>query len=381
MDYPEIKTPNWDCYYLNIAKEVARKSKCYRAMSGAVIVRYDRVISTGYIGAPRKTKDCLERGNCLRSELNIPRGQRYELCRSVHAEQNAIINAARAGVSLSEGDMYIYGERVEKDGTRKPMDMVPCSFCKRMIINSGLEKIICSKKDGGVNIFHVEDWIKDWQISDIIDDTSQYGQGLKVYKTGEDPIMNNSNNKKIIIGITGTYSSGKDTVSEYLKQKGFSHYSCSDILREEADKMGLEQNRDNWIKIGNDLRQQFGPGILGQRILEKIDNENVTKAVVSSIRNPGEIDELKNTGSFYLIKVDAPIEIRYERAKRRGNLADDVSFEKFKFQEQSELVSDDPAKQQISACMQMADYTILNSGSMEELYKKIDEILGKIQQI
>ena len=89
-----------DEYYLNIAREVALKSTCYRANIGCLIVKDDQIIATGYIGAPRKTKDCFEHGNCLRTMLGLPHGQRYELCRSVHAEQNAIINAARAGVSL-----------------------------------------------------------------------------------------------------------------------------------------------------------------------------------------------------------------------------------------------------------------------------------------
>ena len=93
-----------DHYYLGIAKEVASRSTCWRRAIGAIIVRDDQIISTGYVGAPRKTKDSLEHGFCLRDKLGIPHGQRYELCRSVHAEQNAIINAARAGVSLLGGD-------------------------------------------------------------------------------------------------------------------------------------------------------------------------------------------------------------------------------------------------------------------------------------
>jgi len=98
-------------YYIGIAKEVANRGTCYRLRGGAIIVKNDQIISTGYIGAPRKTKDCLERGNCLREEMKIPHGERYEMCRSVHAEQNAIINAARAGVRLLGGNMYLYGER------------------------------------------------------------------------------------------------------------------------------------------------------------------------------------------------------------------------------------------------------------------------------
>ncbi len=159
-------------YYLGIAREVSRRSTCFRRSIGAIIIRDDQIISTGYVGAPRKTKDSFEHGNCLRDKLNVPHGQRYELCRSVHAEQNAIINAARAGVSLLGGDIYIYGSI---QGSDKPIDAFPCFICKKMIINAGLKKVICSTADGALKIFRVEDWIRDWQKSDIIDDTHQYG--------------------------------------------------------------------------------------------------------------------------------------------------------------------------------------------------------------
>ncbi|MFQ5721773.1 MAG: cytidine/deoxycytidylate deaminase family protein [Candidatus Aminicenantales bacterium] len=161
-----------DEYYLNIAKEVARRSTCFRRSIGALIIRDDQIISTGYVGAPRKTKDSLEHGFCLRDKLNIPHGQRYELCRSVHAEQNAIINAARAGVSLLGGDIYIYGSR---PGKEEPINAYPCFICKKMIINAGLNRVICSTAEGKMRIFLVCDWVKDWQQGDIIDDQHQYG--------------------------------------------------------------------------------------------------------------------------------------------------------------------------------------------------------------
>jgi len=161
-----------DEYYLGIAKEVGRRSTCWRRSIGAIIIRDDQIISTGYVGAPRKTKSSLEHGFCLRDKLKIPHGQRYELCRSVHAEQNAIINAARAGVSLLGGDMYIYGSSF---GKNKTIDAFPCFICKKMIINAGLNRIICSTADGKMKIFRLSDWTKDWQESDILDDSHQYG--------------------------------------------------------------------------------------------------------------------------------------------------------------------------------------------------------------
>jgi dCMP deaminase len=159
-------------YYLGIAKEVARRSTCFRRSIGAIIIRDDQIISTGYVGAPRKTRDSFEHGECLRDKLEIPHGQRYELCRSVHAEQNAIINAARAGVSLLGGDMYIYGSVYDKE---EPINAFPCFICKKMLINCGLERIICSTADGKMKIFMVSQWAEDWKENDIVDDTHQYG--------------------------------------------------------------------------------------------------------------------------------------------------------------------------------------------------------------
>lgn len=168
----KTKRTSKDEYYLGIAREVALRSTCFRRAIGAIIIRDDQIISTGYVGAPRKTRDSLEHGFCLRDKLNIPHGQRYELCRSVHAEQNAIINAARAGVSLLGGDMYIYGKI---SGNEKPVNAFPCFICKKMIINAGLNRIICSTEDGKMKSFHVTEWIKDWQKGDILDDSHQYG--------------------------------------------------------------------------------------------------------------------------------------------------------------------------------------------------------------
>ena len=166
-----MSRPSKDQYYLNIAREVAQRSTCMRMKFGAIIVRDDQIIATGYVGVPRNTKDCFERENCLRDQLKIPHGQRYELCRSVHAEQNAIINAARAGVSLLGGDMFLYAE--SQKGEMK--NAIPCFICKKMIINAGLNRVICSTKEKKYKIFNIQDWVKDWQERDILDDQHQYG--------------------------------------------------------------------------------------------------------------------------------------------------------------------------------------------------------------
>jgi len=167
-------------YYLGLAREAAGRAVCFRRFSGAVIVRGDQIVSTGYTGSPRKTLDCFERDFCIRNKLNIPSGQRYELCASVHAEQNALINAGRAGVSFLNGDIYIFGQT--RDG--KPIDAFPCFICKKMIINAGLNRVICSTKEGRMRVFIVKNWVKGWSNPkrNITDDSVQYGEGLKIKK-------------------------------------------------------------------------------------------------------------------------------------------------------------------------------------------------------
>jgi dCMP deaminase len=171
----KINRPKKDQYYLNIAEVVSERSTCLKVYMGAIIVKDDQIIATGYVGAPRNTKSSLEHGFCLRKKLNIPSGTQYELCRSVHAEQNAIINSARAGVSLSDGDMYIFGKLRDSD---KVINAFPCFICKKMIINAGISRVITSVKEDNeaYKIFNVLNWVKDWQVSDIIDDKFQYGK-------------------------------------------------------------------------------------------------------------------------------------------------------------------------------------------------------------
>lgn len=129
-------------HFFNRAKVVAEMSTCLRRKVGAIIVSKDGVeLSSGYSGAPRGLEHCITIGKCLRTELMIPSGQNYELCRSVHAEQNAIINAARTGVPVVNGEMYISSEKMTGAyGDRKEEDKIygPCIICKKEIINAGL---------------------------------------------------------------------------------------------------------------------------------------------------------------------------------------------------------------------------------------------------
>ncbi len=163
-------------YYLNIAEEVSKRGTCLSLQGGAVIVRNDQIIATGYVGSPRGTLSSYDRKNCLRRELDVPSGQQYELCRSVHAEQNAILNAARAGVSTIDGDMYMFGKKIW-NGANELIDMTPCFICKKMIINAGIRRIIGNTKDGKISVVEVKDIIADWQENDLISSNSRYSSG------------------------------------------------------------------------------------------------------------------------------------------------------------------------------------------------------------
>ena len=128
-------------YYLDIAVSVLERSTCIRRAFGAVIVKNDEIIATGYNGAPRVRKNCGDLGYCMREKLQIPRGERYEMCRSVHAEQNAIISAARK--DIIDSTLYLVGKEVV--GNKYVKNAMPCMFCKRFIINAGISKIVIRK--------------------------------------------------------------------------------------------------------------------------------------------------------------------------------------------------------------------------------------------
>ena len=132
-----------DEYYLNIAKQVASRGTCLRRNYGAVIVKNDEIISTGYTGAPRGRSNCNQLGRCIRQENKVPSGERYELCRSVHAEMNAIISASRD--KMIGATLYLYGWDVENNCEKK--NPTPCTLCKRMIINAGIEKVVIFNPD------------------------------------------------------------------------------------------------------------------------------------------------------------------------------------------------------------------------------------------
>ncbi len=144
-------------YYLDIADAVSERCTCLRRRYGAVIVNNDQIISTGYVGAPRGRKNCTDLGYCVRNKLNIPRGERYELCRSVHAEMNAIINAPRE--RMIGATLYLCGREVATNEYIK--NSCCCAMCKRLVINSGIERVVIRDDDKNYRSILVIDWIMD----------------------------------------------------------------------------------------------------------------------------------------------------------------------------------------------------------------------------
>ena len=144
-------------YYLNIAETVAGRSTCLRRCYGAILVKSDEIISTGYNGAPRGRRNCVDLNYCTREALNIPSGERYELCRSVHAEANAIICASRR--DMIGATLYLVGKEVPTGEYVK--DAMCCSMCKRLVINAGIEKVIVRDDKERYRVIEVAQWIAD----------------------------------------------------------------------------------------------------------------------------------------------------------------------------------------------------------------------------
>ena len=142
-------------YYLDIAETVLERSTCLRRVYGAIIVRNDEIIATGYNGAPRGRKNCADLNYCTREALNIPSGERYELCRSVHAEANCIISAAR---SESLGATLYMACVNPADGSLIP-NSTSCSMCRRQIINAGIERVVIRDTRDRYRVVAVQDWI------------------------------------------------------------------------------------------------------------------------------------------------------------------------------------------------------------------------------
>ena len=144
-----------DNYYLDIAETVIGRATCLRRCYGAIIVKNDEIISPGYNGAPRGRRNCVDLGRCAREAMQVPRGERYELCRSVHAEANAIISAARR--DMVGGTLYLVGRDAQTGELLG--DATSCSMCRRLIINAGLERVVIRRTKAEFDCIFVADWI------------------------------------------------------------------------------------------------------------------------------------------------------------------------------------------------------------------------------
>ncbi len=151
-------------YYLDIAETVLERGTCLRRNFGAIIVKNDQIVSTGYVGAPRGRKNCIDMGFCVREQNNIPRGERYELCRSVHAEANAIIHASRDAMIGST--LYLVGKDAKTGAYVE--NACACSMCKRMIINAGIKKVIIRNTKDKFTALYVDEWVQNDESLDAV---------------------------------------------------------------------------------------------------------------------------------------------------------------------------------------------------------------------
>lgn len=183
----------------------------------------------------------------------------------------------------------------------------------------------------------------------------------------------------MIIGLTGTLASGKETVVDFLVEKGFKHYSVKYFLIEEIKKRGLPINRDSMVAVANQLREINSPGYIVEKIYERAKTAG-GDCIIESIRTAGEVEALKEKEDFYLIAIDADIGKRYERFLLKSGQNKGMTFLEFLENEKREMFSEDPNQQNIEKCISMADFLILNNGTIDELKEQLGRIFFKINK-
>lgn len=181
----------------------------------------------------------------------------------------------------------------------------------------------------------------------------------------------------MIIGITGTLAAGKGTIVEYLESKGFKHFSVRAYLTRVVEERGLPLNRDSLVAVANDLREKHSPSFIAEELYREA-KEAGGDVIIESIRTEGEIRALKSKGNFKLFAIDADPQLRYDRAVGRASETDSVTFETFVQNEEREWANTDPTKGNLKRCIELADYTFTNSGSVEELFAQIDAALAEL---
>lgn len=178
-------------------------------------------------------------------------------------------------------------------------------------------------------------------------------------------------NKARLIGLTGTNGAGKGEVAAYLMKKGYEYFSLSDLIRDELKKKRNEITRDNMIATGNALRKRYGADILARRVMKKV---KAKKAVIDSVRNSREVAFLRKQKGFLLVAVDAPVELRSKRVKKRGRLESALTLEEFIAKEKEEMTGD-AGEQQLRRCLALADITLINDGTLAALHRRIEKCL------
>ena len=191
--------------------------------------------------------------------------------------------------------------------------------------------------------------------------------------------MAQSPSAQVIIGITGTNGAGKGTVVEILMEDlGFKHYSARSLLTKILNEQGKELTRPNMSELANSLRAKNGPAALAEKLLEEAQKDG-GRAVIESIRTPGEANMLRAKSKlFQLLAVDAPSKVRYERVVVRGSSTDKIPYEQFVKEEEVEMASTDPNKQNVSKCIEMADCMLVNESTVEALREQLNKYLTKL---
>lgn len=185
----------------------------------------------------------------------------------------------------------------------------------------------------------------------------------------------------MIIGLTGTLSSGKGVVSEFLGERGFVYLSLSNELRELAKREKIEISRKNLQDLGNAYRARYGTGFLAELVDQRIKREELKNAVVDGIRNPGEVELLRKHKDFFLVSVDAPKEIRFKRMVERNRESDPKTWEDFLRDDNRDLgIGEEKSGQAVEKCMKLADYSITNEGNLEKIKKKIEDLYEEIER-
>lgn len=178
----------------------------------------------------------------------------------------------------------------------------------------------------------------------------------------------------MFVGLTGTNGAGKTSGADYLQELGFRYLSLSDEIRLELADRNEPPTRENLTRVGNELRARFGAAVLARRVMARLASKS--DYVIDSIRNPNEVAALRELPGFRLVHFDAPREERYRRAVERSDERTPLSFEEFAAQEDREMESPDQTTQQLRATFRLADETVINDGSLDQMKRQLDRLIA-----